>query len=266
MQPVAVSDMADADNAAEPRRAADGIAEALVADIRAGRLTVDEPLPTERALAERFGASRPTVRAALGQLAARGYLTGEPGHRPRAARPSLVAVLAAARDHVREILGDAESGAHLEQMRQFIESGAARAAATRADPLHMARLNATLEANFAAIGTPDFPRTDVAFHRALVSAVGNPVILTLHDMFVSALLAQRPAQPDQPAHDRVAYGEHRAIYQAILAADAETAAAVMDAHLARSWRARLRPPPAVTEPDPSQGAAVPPPFSQGGQP
>lgn len=231
--------------AAEPeelRRAPDLIADELIAQIRGGDFPPDTPLPTERELCERFAASRPTVREALAQIQMRGYATAGVGKRPRAALPSIATVLRGTGDLIREVLGDAESGAHLEQMRQFIESGAAREAANRADQIHLAKLQAALEQNFNAIGTADFAPTDIAFHRALVSVVGNPLILTLHDMFVSTMIAHRPPTDDAARYDRIAYDEHREIYHAVLDGDVVTATDVMDRHLARSYRARLKAP------------------------
>lgn len=224
------------------RRACDHIADSLIGEIRGGTLVVDAALPTERELCERFSASRPTVREALAQMQIRGYASAGNGRRPRAARPSLANILRGAAGHIREILGDAESGAHLEQMRQFIETGAAREAAMRADNIQLTKLRAALERNFEAIGASAFAQSDIAFHRALVSVVGNPVILALHDMFVSTMIAHRPPTDDAERYDRIAYDEHRAIYQAILAGDVAAATDVMDRHLARSYRARLKAP------------------------
>lgn len=226
----------------ETRRASDAIAEALIGDIRAVRIEIGQPLPTERDLCERFRASRPTVREALAQLQLRGYATAEAGHRPRAARPSLEAILRAAGDNLRDILGDEESAVHLEQMRQFIETGAAREAAAKADNLKVTKLRAALERNFEAIGTDRFAQTDIAFHRVLVSVVGNPVILALHDMFVSGLLAGRPRSENTAENHRVSYEEHRAIYEAVLDGDVIRATEVMDRHLERSYRTRLASP------------------------
>ncbi|SMX48885.1 FCD domain-containing protein [Maliponia aquimaris] len=236
----------------ETRRASDVIAETLIEQIRRGEIALGAPLQTERDLCERFSASRPTVREALAQMQIRGYLDAGSGRRPRAAKPSLDSVLRNTGGLIREILGDAESGAHIEQMRQFIETGATREAAIRADNFQLTKLREALERNFEAIGTPDFAPTDIAFHRVLVSVVGNPVILTLHDMFVKTLLATR-APTDHPArYDRIAYDEHRAIYQAILDSDVIAATDVMDRHLARSYRARLKR-PHVAPADPHSG-------------
>jgi DNA-binding FadR family transcriptional regulator len=240
----------------ESRGASDAISETLISEIRRGDIPDDHLLPTERELCERFDTSRPTVRAALAMMQLRGYVRSGQGRRPRAARPSLASVLRGAGDHLRDILGDAESAAHVEQMRHFIETGAAREAAMRADTLRIAKLREALERNFEAVGTPAFPATDIAFHRALVAGLGNPVLLTLHDLFVSDLLATRPRLDDRLEHDRMVYGEHRGIYEAILDTDPQTATEIMDRHLARSYRSRLGPPPSIAETDVSGDATT----------
>lgn len=224
------------------RRTSETIADTLIADIRAGSLAIGDALPTERELCERFEASRPTVREALAQMQLRGYAHSGAGKRPRAAKPSLQGVLNSAAEHIREVLGGPESGAHLEQMRQFIETGAAREAALRADNLQISKLRVALERNFAAIGTPEFAASDIAFHREIVGVIGNPVILALHDMFVSAMIAHRPAKAEPKLYDGNSYEEHRQIYQAILESDVIAATEVMDRHLSRSYRARLSAP------------------------
>lgn len=226
----------------EARRTSQQIAEALIGEIRDGQIAIESPLPTERELCERFGASRPTVREALTQMQLRGYVSGGAGRRPRAAKPSLQGVLLSAADHIREILGDTESGAHLEQMRQFIETGAAREAAMHADNIQLTRLRDALDRNYESIGSEDFPKSDIAFHRALVSVIGNPVILMLHDLFVTAMISRRAPTDDPARYDRNSYDEHRAIYQAILDGDVVAATDVMDRHLSRSYRARLKSP------------------------
>ena len=220
-------------------RLSDSIAATLVAEIRSGIIAVGAPLPAERDLAERFDTSRPTIREALAQMQLKGFLDAGGGRRPRAVRPSIQTILVSAGDHIRSLLGDAESGAHLEQTRQFIEIGAVREAAKRRDRIQMARLQDALARNRDSVGTPRFAETDIAFHRELVSITGNPVILTLHDMFVSGLLAQRPVLDDQARYDAVALGEHTDIFDAVANGDVAAASEVMDRHLARSYLARL---------------------------
>lgn len=226
----------------EPKRVSDKIADALVGQIKSGALSAGDAMPTERELCEQFSTSRPTVREALSQLQLRGYVATGGGKRPRVTAPSIENVLLSAADHIREILGNAESAAHLEQMRQFIEAGAVRVAAEHSSNIQVAKMQTALEANLAAIGTEDFPATDIAFHRSIVAVVGNPIILKLHDMFVSTMLAQRPDVNNRKPHDELVYEEHRAIYEAVLGGDVVAATNLIDGHLERSYRSRLAAP------------------------
>lgn len=236
---------ADAQGSGTDTPAPSRIAADMIERIKSGDLKVGDPLPPERELCEAYDASRPTVREALSLMQMRGFVSLGGGKRPRAAKPSLDRVLASAAEHIRDILGDTETGAHLEQMRQFIETGAVRGAAERASNIQLAKMQAALEANLRAIGTGDFAVTDVAFHRAIVDVIGNPIILTLHDMFVSSLLAERPEVQNRQEHDEMIYEEHRQIYEAILNNQIDQASALIDHHLLRSYRSRLTPPKTV---------------------
>lgn len=59
------------------------IADSLVKEIRGGRWRVEQTLPTEMELMERFGVGRNTVREALRELAGRGYIERRRGARSR---------------------------------------------------------------------------------------------------------------------------------------------------------------------------------------
>lgn len=228
-------------NKESPRsRVSETLADALAEDIRLGLIPFGTPLPTERELCERFDASRASVREALHVLRERGYADMSASRRPIAAKPTFERIFANAAAHIRDLVGDAESGAYIEQMRQFIEVGAVRTVIASASPLKLARIAAALAACHDAIGDRQaFAEADVAFHRAIVQVVENAIILTLHDMFVRQLLGRRPPLHDQLAHDKLVYSEHEQIFQAIVAADADRAAELLDAHLARSFRNRL---------------------------
>ena len=233
---------------AQERSAAAEIAEALIADIKAGVTAVGAPLPTERELGERFSTSRPTVREALLMMNFRGYAELGGSRRPRARRPSIERILQGASENLRELLGDRASQAHLEQIRLFIECGAAGFAAREARSRQIASLEAALERCERAQGDPEaFPEADIAFHRAMVEIVDNDLILALHDMFVTALVRGRAPVPDRPGHDRLVCGEHAAIFDAIVARDVEAAMATMERHLDRAFRARLRGRPSKPE-------------------
>ena len=61
------------------RRLSDDIVSQLEALIFEGSLQVGERLPAERALAERFGVSRPSLREAIQKLVAKGLLVSRQG-------------------------------------------------------------------------------------------------------------------------------------------------------------------------------------------
>ena len=53
----------------------------LIGQIRSGKLKVGDMLPTEFELCEKFGVSRPTVRQAMSEMVAEGYLSSPQGQR-----------------------------------------------------------------------------------------------------------------------------------------------------------------------------------------
>jgi Transcriptional regulators len=61
------------------RRLSDDIVEQLEGMILEGTLKAGERLPAERALAEQFGVSRPSLREAIQKLAAKGLLVSRQG-------------------------------------------------------------------------------------------------------------------------------------------------------------------------------------------
>lgn len=221
------------------RHVAAEIASVLEAEIRAGVIAESSPVPTERALCERFNASRPTVREALMTLQMRGFISAGAGKRPRAAKPSLTEIVHGVSLSLRDTLGDTQSSAYLEQMRQFIEAGAAREAAHHATSVQLGRIRAALDRCENAIGTPGFAAADIGFHLELVAVLGNPVIQTLHEMFVSEVLKLRAPAADRETADRRTFEEHAEIVQAILDSNAERATVLLDQHLTRSYRKRM---------------------------
>lgn len=221
-------------------RTAESVAEALIDDVRSNRIAIGEVLPAERSLSKRFGTSRPTVRAALMMMQSRGFATLETTKRPRACKPSIGGIFGSVTESIRELMGDAESGAYLEQVRHFVEIGAVRVAALEASNIQISQIHTALKACENAIGKdPDFRNADANYHRAIVSVVQNPIILELHDRFVGTMLSTRRVGPDPVAQDQEIYEEHRGIFEAILENDPEKAIAIMDGHLSRSYRQRM---------------------------
>jgi len=212
------------------------VAERLAADVRAGRLTPGERLPSERELARRLGVGRASVREAIGALQVRGVLETRPGS------GSFVAPDAPER------LGGGEPAGHdagpfdVLEARLALEPGIAQLAARhgRRDP----EIEALLDAMDAAAADEDraaWNDGDRRFHRRLAALTGNPVLLGLADQ-VAAIMDQplwqrlRDDSIARPGRAQVHAAEHRIIYQAVVEGDPDAAAFTATRHLERVRR------------------------------
>jgi GntR family transcriptional repressor for pyruvate dehydrogenase complex len=171
--------------------AARQIAESLRAAIMDGRLKVDERLPTEEELAQRFKVSRPTIREALKRLAAQHLIRSRRGPAggnfvsspaPEEAAQSLAnaATLMVA---VGDISLDTMATARLE-----LEVVCCRLAASNRTGEHLDTMRRELESQRdPALSDEEFCASDIRFHRALVDAGGNALLQFLMHAVVEAL-------------------------------------------------------------------------------
>ncbi len=226
-------------DAAEPApegRAADTIVAALAADIASGALADQSPLPSERELMTRFGASRTVIREAISTLAGRGLLENRPRFRPVVRKPDYTTVLRAAGDIVRHLVADRDGIANLYRSRVFLERALVREAATAARKPDIVALQAALAANRAAIGDSEaFYRTDVAFHGALYRVPDNPIFPAIHQGFVAWLAPHWERMPRSPERNTVNFRAHEAILAAIVERDPDAAEEALANHLRSAW-------------------------------
>lgn len=145
-----------------------------------GALIVGDRLPSEAELAEQFAVSRPTVREALKRLAAQSLIRTQRG----AFGGAFINRLSYRDAHAQQIttstlllgMNDVSFDTACEA-RFAMERACAMLAALRRSPDHLA----TMRAEITRHGQPGltdeaFCASDVAFHRALVDAAGNPVL------------------------------------------------------------------------------------------
>jgi GntR family transcriptional regulator, transcriptional repressor for pyruvate dehydrogenase complex len=211
-------------------RAYEAVAHELLVAILGGHLAAGDRLPSERQLAARFGVSRPTVREALGALEARGLVETRVGSGTFVARRE-------GSEESGPALPD-DSPAELMETRLAIEVAVARLAARRAiqAPEPLADLRVHVEALERVAEDKAFPiELDRAFHRAIVGVTGNEFLTGLLDPLWEAMgqalfttLGRRAWSADDT---RRTASEHRAIYEALRAADPELAAFAMERHL-----------------------------------
>ena len=201
----------------------------LLQTIRLGVLQPGESLPPERELAARLGVSRDTVREAIKSLSEAGYLVSRrgryggtfladelPRHRPNTPGPTLAEIDDALR------------------MREILEVGAARMAANRTLTAAEREVLWSRLCEVRGASPDDYRRLDSRLHLTIAEAAGSSSLVPLvaeNRMRLNALLDQIPLLPRNIAHSDE---QHEAIVIAILAGDAEGAAAAMLAHVAGS--------------------------------
>jgi len=156
------------------------IADAIRAAIMEGRLLVEERLPSETELAQRFGVSRPTVREALKRLAAQNLIRTQRGPTGGA----FVNRLSWSEAHdamvttstmligMNNIAIDA-----VVEARLTLETACVPLAVKRHQPEHLDSMRQEIERQQSeGLTDEEFCASDVRFHRALVDAAANPVL------------------------------------------------------------------------------------------
>jgi GntR family transcriptional repressor for pyruvate dehydrogenase complex len=213
-----------------PPHAYEALAAELEILIRGGHFLTGDRLPSERRLAEQFGVSRPTVRAALAQLESRGLTLSRSGSGTFVtdAEPE-----AETNEPAREL-----RPADVLDARLAVEVSIARLAARRAATNHavLKRLRVTVEA-LERVATPaEVPaELDAAFHRDVAALTGNRYLTQMLEpiwtTIASPSLAAALEASWSPEATRRTAAEHRAIYEALVAGDGELAGFAMERHL-----------------------------------
>lgn len=211
---------------AEGGLSADRAAEHIRQMIVTGRLGPGDRL-NEVEIATELSMSRGPVREAVRRFASAGLVVSAPNLGSR----------------VVEI--DESMVRALYEVRESLESLAARLAAARMDRTAKQRLIDMLDTHEAAMsgeGSDAYPAgdSDWDFHIAILRGADNPVAwricgIELRDMF--GLLRARHGRV--PGRGKAALREHRYVAEAILAADADLAGALMAQHIRNSHRNQL---------------------------
>jgi GntR family transcriptional repressor for pyruvate dehydrogenase complex len=229
-------------------RLADAITERLESLILEGSLKPGERLPPERALAEQFGVSRPSLREAIKKLVARGLLISRQG----GGNFVTETLHSGYSDPMLEMLSrHGEFHLDLLEFRDAMEGLSAYYAALRSTPTDKAILierYEQLEACFTSRDTvnPDSSaqeaspvheaKADAAFHLAIAESAHNVMLLhTMRGIFhlleksIVDNLAHLLSKPGARQHLMT---QHRAMLDAILQGRAEDARNCAHEHLA----------------------------------
>jgi DNA-binding FadR family transcriptional regulator len=214
-----------------------GLFEQLAEQIRSGRLAPGSRLPTEEALTRAARVSRTVVREAVAALRAEGlvvtrqgvgaFVSAEPQRAPFRIEPERMQSLA-------DILSVME-------LRLGVEIESAGIAAERASRAHVKAIGAALEAiSRAAQAGQSAVDEDLAFHRAIAEATGNPEFPRFLQFIGRHLIPRRTVtglterMGGRDAYLALIQEEHRRIFEAIRDSQPGAAREAMRRHLTRS--------------------------------
>jgi GntR family transcriptional repressor for pyruvate dehydrogenase complex len=214
------------------QRLSDRVADELRAAITERRLPPGSRLPTEAALSQSFGVSRPVVREAVSRLASEGLVESHQGsglfvpeHRP------LTPLRLDPRVH--------ESSSTLEELyelRRAVEAEIAALAALRRSRAQLTAIGRALAAVEAARDAgSDGVEEDLSFHQAIAEACGNRLLQStwafLGQYLRGAIRITHSNESRSPAFEAAVHAEHAAIAEAIRLRQPEKARAAVLAHL-----------------------------------
>jgi GntR family transcriptional repressor for pyruvate dehydrogenase complex len=215
----------------EAARLSDRLAALIQKQIDAGALVPGDRLPTEQQLAAAHGVSRTVVREAVHQLRSQGllrsrqgsgvYVTEPPAHRALAFDP--------------KVLESMDAVVQFVELRRVVEGEMAALAAQRATRSQLAGLKRAVLAIDQATARGELGvDEDLAFHRAIGEATGNPqfvrLLAILEAYLRDAMTVTKGLESKRADHMAQVQREHRAIVAAIMGGNAKAARAAAIAH------------------------------------
>lgn len=206
--------------ALQAERLSDRLAARLAAQLEAGELRPGDRLPTEQQLALAHGVSRTVVREAVHQLKSRGLLRSRQGSGVFVAEADAHQGLA----FDPAVLESVDAVVHVIEVRRVLEGEIAALAAQRATRTQIAALKRAIASIDRAVAEGrDGVAEDLAFHRAIGEASGNPQFARLLGFFEQYLReGMRITRGNEARRDdfmEQVRREHRLLVEAIAARD-----------------------------------------------
>jgi GntR family transcriptional repressor for pyruvate dehydrogenase complex len=222
-----------------PAKLADAIAEHLQQLILEGSLRPGERLLSERELSAKLDVSRPSLREALDKLIGLGLLESN----AQGAAYVSENVGKSLRDPLIMLMDSPDARIDCLELRSVVEAAAAGFAAERASEVDRDVLRARFEAMVAAHDEQNvdtIAKTDAEFHFAIYEASHNLMMLhfmrSLESILRSNVYLNRKNLYEHRARGDSQLNEHQAIYDAIMARDAEGAREAARLHMTTAMR------------------------------
>ncbi|HSV59930.1 MAG TPA: FadR/GntR family transcriptional regulator [Variovorax sp.] len=215
-------------------RTLDLLGEAIVG----GRYAAGGPIPAEPILCEQFGVSRTVVREAVKSLVAKGLIvTGPkvgtrvlPQERWNWFDPDVITWQASA-GLTHEFVRD------LQDLRRAVEPAAARLAAERATPRHIAEMELAYAGMKDSIENGgDYVSFDLRFHHGILDAAGNRMLAQMNKVLHALLRTSFEISTTKPYGTALSLPLHRAVLDALIARDPEAAEAAAIHLIDSAWQ------------------------------
>jgi DNA-binding FadR family transcriptional regulator len=198
------------------------LADVILAECVDGGAVAGVQLPTERELAEKLGVTRAAVRHALSYLDAAGRISREVG------RGTFLRV-----EEVADDIGPAD----VMQARELFEPQVLPLVVTHATARDFAELDRCLRGGAASESAEEFEQWDDAFHRAIVVAAHNRLLLRMYSSIEAArhgpLWGSLKRSHDSPERRALYIADHQRIVEALRARELDSADEATRTHLAR---------------------------------
>ncbi|GGL13574.1 FadR/GntR family transcriptional regulator [Nocardia jinanensis] len=220
-------------------KAGEMVAAHLRRQIVTGELKVGDALPSEAALMERYGISRPTLREAFRILESERIIIVRRGARG-GARVMLPDTGTAGRYVGTLLQYKGTTLADVYEARMTVETSAVAVVARKRTATGLGRLEAMLAEGEQLLDDPEAygRRHDLEFHRLLAELAGNETMMVMLDILFSIIechnekvLREHRGEPEHLAKCRAAQRSHAKLIELIRAKDAEKAVTFWRRHL-----------------------------------
>jgi GntR family transcriptional repressor for pyruvate dehydrogenase complex len=208
---------------------AEEIADRIRVLILGGAFPPGQPLPAERALAERFGVSRGSIRDAFRTLETIGLLVTRHGQGTFPQEldvERLVAPLASVLTYRQDLQDE------LMDVRRMFEPAVARVAAMRIKDEDLVDLQRIIDTQRRKLKTGRSAiAEDTAFHEVLARATRNRVVVSMMAILNDLLVESRTLTLRQKGRPARSITGHEAVVAALRKRDADAAADAMRKHI-----------------------------------
>jgi DNA-binding FadR family transcriptional regulator len=225
---------------AEGRDRRELVTDQLIAYIAANKNVAGTRLPTESELAGMFGVSRTVIRESMRSLQATGVVRIEQG------RGTFVSEHPFAQPFNVWASLNVHRVTELFEVRIILEGETASRAAVRPGDKHLSELEAQLNIAQSLADAGEWLASidsDREFHRLIARMAGLPMLEEMLQVTVpywAQINAKFGDEANRESRVRLMVGEHRAVFEAVAAADPAGARTAMERHLRNSLERRLK--------------------------